>query len=164
MSSRLLTACCNAFPPAGSVVAVIDGFLTRDESVLHSEALRLAAQEEAHSSEESDVVREIKSLLEKHAKPFVQADGGSILQFVSIFASISLPTSSYLMFASILGDIEFVGYQGGVVQLRMVGACASCPSSTVRVSPRLASMDSPPCLSPSLHVCLPSGNGEVHDS
>ncbi len=28
------------------------------------------------------------------------------------------------------GDIEYVGFEDGVVQLRMVGACGTCPSST----------------------------------
>jgi len=58
----------------------------------------------AASEVDSEIVQEIKMLLEKHIKPFVQADGG---------------------------DVEFAGYQEGVVSLRMVGACASCPSSTV---------------------------------
>ena len=45
-------------------------------------------------------------LLETKIRPFVQADGG---------------------------DVEFHGFamEGGVVRLKLVGACASCPSSTV---------------------------------
>ena len=90
---------------AASVAAVIDEFLARGTEPLTAAALRLAAQEQdAHSSTDSEEVQEIKALLEKHAKPFVQADGG---------------------------DIEFVSFSDGVVRLRMVGACASCPSSTV---------------------------------
>jgi len=27
------------------------------------------------------------------------------------------------------GDAEFVGFEGGVVKLRLVGACAGCPMS-----------------------------------
>lgn len=31
------------------------------------------------------------------------------------------------------GDVEFVGYDEGVVQLRLMGACSSCPISTMTV-------------------------------
>lgn len=55
------------------------------------------------SSEDSEVVRQIKELLEARVRPIVAMDGG---------------------------DIEFAEFVEGVVYLRMRGACAGCPSST----------------------------------
>jgi len=31
------------------------------------------------------------------------------------------------------GDVEVVGFDDGIVQLRLVGACSACPISTVTV-------------------------------
>jgi len=87
-----------------TVSATIDAFFEANPcgSVVREEPEEMSPS--AASEVDSEIVQEIKMLLEKHIKPFVQADGG---------------------------DVEFAGYQEGVVSLRMVGACASCPSSTV---------------------------------
>lgn len=53
--------------------------------------------------EESEVVTQIKDLLDTRVRPAVAQDGG---------------------------DIVFHGYEDGVVFLHMQGACAGCPSST----------------------------------
>jgi len=57
----------------------------------------------ASSEEDSDVVRQIKELLDARVRPMVAMDGG---------------------------DIEFASFEEGVVYLHMRGACAGCPSST----------------------------------
>jgi Fe-S cluster biogenesis protein NfuA len=54
--------------------------------------------------EESEVVTQIKELLDTRVRPAVAQDGG---------------------------DIVFHGYEDGVVSLHMQGACAGCPSSTM---------------------------------
>jgi Fe-S cluster biogenesis protein NfuA len=54
--------------------------------------------------EESEVVSQIKELLDTRVRPAVAQDGG---------------------------DIVFHGYEDGVVSLHMQGACAGCPSSTM---------------------------------
>jgi len=56
------------------------------------------------SSEDSEVVQSIKEILETRVRPAVQEDGG---------------------------DIEYRGFQDGVVLLRMQGSCSGCPSSSV---------------------------------
>ena len=57
-----------------------------------------------HSGEDSDVVNQIKELLDSRVRPAVAQDGG---------------------------DITFHGFDRGVVYLHMQGACAGCPSSTL---------------------------------
>jgi NFU1 iron-sulfur cluster scaffold homolog, mitochondrial len=52
---------------------------------------------------QSEVVQQILDLIETRIRPIVQADGG---------------------------DISFVCFKDGVVQLEMHGACQGCPSST----------------------------------
>ncbi len=58
----------------------------------------------AHDGPDSDVVRQIKELLDTRVRPAVAQDGG---------------------------DITFHGFDRGVVYLHMQGACAGCPSSTL---------------------------------
>jgi len=57
-----------------------------------------------HDGPDSDIVRQIKELLDTRVRPAVAQDGG---------------------------DITFHGFERGVVYLHMQGACAGCPSSTL---------------------------------
>ncbi len=57
-----------------------------------------------HDGENSEVVVQIKELLDTRVRPAVAQDGG---------------------------DITFHGFDRGVVYLHMQGACAGCPSSTI---------------------------------
>ena len=58
----------------------------------------------AHDGPDSDIVKQIKELLDTRVRPAVAQDGG---------------------------DITFHGFDRGVVYLHMKGACAGCPSSTL---------------------------------
>jgi len=58
----------------------------------------------AHDGPDSDIVNQIKELLDTRVRPAVAQDGG---------------------------DITFHGFERGVVYLHMKGACAGCPSSTL---------------------------------
>ncbi|MEN8832683.1 MAG: NifU family protein [Pacificibacter sp.] len=58
----------------------------------------------AHDGPDSDIVDQIKELLDTRVRPAVAQDGG---------------------------DITFHGFDKGVVFLHMQGACAGCPSSTL---------------------------------
>jgi Fe-S cluster biogenesis protein NfuA len=58
----------------------------------------------AHDGPDSDIVDQIKELLDTRVRPAVAQDGG---------------------------DITFHGFEKGVVFLHMQGACAGCPSSTL---------------------------------
>lgn len=57
-----------------------------------------------HSGENSEIVVQIKELLDTRVRPAVAQDGG---------------------------DITFHGFERGIVYLTMQGACAGCPSSTL---------------------------------
>jgi Fe-S cluster biogenesis protein NfuA len=63
-----------------------------------------AAGHAAHDGPDSDIVNQIKELLDTRVRPAVAQDGG---------------------------DITFHGFDRGVVYLHMQGACAGCPSSTL---------------------------------
>ncbi|MFT4151583.1 MAG: NifU family protein [Paracoccaceae bacterium] len=71
---------------------VIDGERSGDGHAAH------------HADEDTDIVRQIKELLDTRVRPAVAQDGG---------------------------DITFHGFDRGVVYLHMQGACAGCPSSTL---------------------------------
>ncbi|OSP56076.1 NifU family protein [Pseudoruegeria sp. SK021] len=58
----------------------------------------------AHDGPDSDIVGQIKELLDTRVRPAVAQDGG---------------------------DITFHGFDRGIVYLHMQGACAGCPSSTL---------------------------------
>jgi Fe-S cluster biogenesis protein NfuA len=57
-----------------------------------------------HTGENSEIVDQIKELLDTRVRPAVAQDGG---------------------------DITFHGFEEGIVYLAMRGACAGCPSSTM---------------------------------
>ena len=57
-----------------------------------------------HLGEDTEIVGQIKELLDSRVRPAVAQDGG---------------------------DITFHGFEGGIVYLQMQGACAGCPSSTM---------------------------------
>lgn len=57
----------------------------------------------APEGQDSDIVKEIKELLDTRVRPAVANDGG---------------------------DIIYRGFEGGIVYLHLQGSCAGCPSST----------------------------------
>ena len=71
--------------------------------------------EETYSDEDSEVVEQIKELIETRVRPAVAADGG---------------------------DIIFKGFDGesGVVSLHLQGSCAGCPSSTITLKNGIENM------------------------
>lgn len=83
------------------VFAVIMDFFASGLPVLHE------AQPNADTEileDDDETVMMIKELLDTRIRPTVQEDGG---------------------------DIVFMGYEEGVVKLKMQGSCSSCPSSIV---------------------------------
>lgn len=85
----------------GVLSAIMDHF-TSGAPVLNDETQ--ADGHAAHSGENSEIVVQIKELLDTRVRPAVAQDGG---------------------------DITFHGFDGGIVYLAMRGACAGCPSSTM---------------------------------
>ncbi|WP_029417562.1 NifU family protein [Brevundimonas bacteroides] len=68
--------------------------------------IREGAESETESAEDSEIVAEIKSLLDSRIRPAVAQDGGDIL-------------------------FDAFDEETGVLSLRMRGACAGCPSSAM---------------------------------
>ena len=66
-----------------------------------------------YNEEDDEVVGMIKELLETRIRPAIQEDGG---------------------------DIEFRGFENGVVLLKLRGACRTCDSSTVTLKNGIESM------------------------
>ncbi len=62
------------------------------------------AEHTSHDGPDSEIINQIKELLDTRVRPAVAQDGG---------------------------DITFHGFDRGVVYLNMKGACAGCPSSTM---------------------------------
>ena len=69
--------------------------------------------EETYSAEDSEVVEQIKELIETRVRPAVAQDGG---------------------------DIIYKGFRNGTVYLHMRGSCAGCPSSTATLKMGIENM------------------------
>ena len=77
------------------------------------EIITLNSTEEEDNADESDIVQQIKKLLETRVRPAVAMDGG---------------------------DIQFESFEDGVVTLLMKGACSGCPSSTATLKMGIENM------------------------
>lgn len=73
----------------------------------------MGAKSESDTSEDSEIVRQIKELIEIRVRPAVAQDGG---------------------------DIIFRGFHDGIVQLELHGACSGCPSSTITLKNGIENM------------------------
>ena len=93
-----------------AVLGVIMEHFTAGRPVLLGEA---SGPEEKVSEEDSEVVAQIKELLDTRVRPAVAQDGG---------------------------DIIFHAFEEGVVFLTMQGACAGCPSSTATLKMGIENM------------------------
>jgi Fe-S cluster biogenesis protein NfuA len=71
------------------------------------------AHSEKNNEDDSDVVKQIKELIETRVRPAVAQDGG---------------------------DIIYIGFEDGVVKLELHGSCSGCPSSTVTLKSGIESM------------------------
>jgi Fe-S cluster biogenesis protein NfuA len=94
--------------------AVMEHF-TRGLPLIEGGAHEADAIAESYSEEDSEVVEQIKELIETRVRPAVAADGG---------------------------DIIFKGFDGdsGVVSLHLQGSCAGCPSSTMTLKNGIENM------------------------
>ena len=85
-----------------AILGAIMEHFTSGQPVMLGEAA--ASGHADHDGENSEIVGQIKELLDTRVRPAVAQDGG---------------------------DITFHGFERGVVYLHMQGACAGCPSSTI---------------------------------
>lgn len=85
----------------GILAAIMEHFQSGQPAIDGSAG---AVEHAAHEGVDSEIVFQIKELLDTRVRPAVAQDGG---------------------------DITFHGFDRGVVYLHMQGACAGCPSSTM---------------------------------
>jgi Fe-S cluster biogenesis protein NfuA len=86
------------------IFAAVMDFFTTGQPVITDAPQSSAVDEVSYSSEDEETIAMIKELLDTRIRPTVQDDGG---------------------------DIVFMGFEEGVVKLKMQGSCTSCPSSVV---------------------------------
>ncbi len=94
---------------ADLLTSVMDFFMA-GHPVVHS---RTAPASGESAAEDSDIVKEIKEMIEIRVRPAVAQDGG---------------------------DIVFHSFRDGVVYLEMHGSCAGCPSSTLTLKQGIENM------------------------
>ena len=83
---------------AAPIVAAIKAWAASGESALGPDF------EAPEAAEDDAIVEQIKTILERDVRPYVEQDGG---------------------------EISFAGYREGVVEVVLQGACAGCPSSSI---------------------------------
>ena len=91
---------------------ITDHFNSGDKTILNiSDDKRKESQED--NPEDSNIVKQIKELLNTRVRPAVAMDGG---------------------------DIVYESYKDGIVYLHMQGACSGCPSSTATLKVGIENM------------------------
>ncbi len=91
------------------ILATIMDFFVSGKPVMFEQL----KQESVTNDEDSDIVKQIKELIEIKVRPAVAMDGG---------------------------DIIYRGFEDGVVQLELRGSCSGCPSSTVTLKNGIENM------------------------
>ena len=94
----------------GILGAIVEHYASGDPILTEA---TVKAESAAASGPDSEVVEQIKELLETRVRPAVAQDGG---------------------------DITFHDFDDGVVYLHMQGACAGCPSSTATLKSGIENM------------------------
>ena len=93
-----------------AILGVVMEHFTAGRPILLEETV---APEEDVREEDSEIVSQIKELLDTRVRPAVAQDGG---------------------------DIIFQGYDKGIVYLHMMGACQGCPASTATLKMGIENM------------------------
>ena len=92
--------------------AIMDHF-NSDEQTINNEAKDKGKESLLENSNDSDIVKQIKELLDTRVRPAVAMDGG---------------------------DIIYDSFKDGIVYLHMQGACSGCPSSTATLKMGIENM------------------------
>lgn len=87
-----------------SILSIIMDHFTTGQPVLFEEVEKKAPATHQESDLDTEIVKQIKELLDTHVRPAVARDGG---------------------------DVTFHAYENGVVYLQMQGACSGCPSASM---------------------------------
>jgi len=92
--------------------AIADHYNSGEETVIDSPNLK-KSEELNENQDDSDIVKQIKELLETRVRPAVAMDGG---------------------------DIVYQKFEKGIVYLQMQGACSGCPSSAATLKTGIENM------------------------
>jgi len=90
------------------LTGIMDHFMAGKPVLLKANEVKAVTNED-----DSDLVKQIKELIETRVRPAVAQDGG---------------------------DIIFRGFEDGIVQLELHGSCSGCPSSTVTLKNGIENM------------------------
>lgn len=98
-----------------SIRQFLKDYLEDGKSIVNEDELPATASTEGNIvlSEDGDVVKRIKELLENYVKPAVEMDGGAI---------------------------QFKSFDDGVVTLMLQGSCSGCPSSMITLKSGIEGM------------------------
>jgi Fe-S cluster biogenesis protein NfuA len=96
-----------------AILGAIMEHFTRELPLMATAATEDAEKPAAYSEEDTEIVEQIKELLETRVRPAVAGDGG---------------------------DIIFKGFDSGTVFLQLRGSCAGCPSSTMTLKNGIENM------------------------
>ena len=96
-----------------SIREFLKQYLEEGKVVINEDQVVAKKESNSVSSDDTDVVKRIKELLENYVKPAVEMDGGAI---------------------------SFKGYDDGVVKLMMQGSCSGCPSSMITLKAGIEGM------------------------
>ena len=91
---------------------IIDHFNSNDKTV-EKENSKESQQSFEQNEDDSEIVKQIKELLDTRVRPAVAMDGG---------------------------DIIYNNFENGIVYLKMQGACSGCPSSTATLKMGIENM------------------------
>ena len=92
--------------------AIMDHFNSNDETIIKSSS-NDGSESLKEQENDSDIVKQIKELLDTRVRPAVAMDGG---------------------------DIIYQNFEDGAVYLHMQGACSGCPSSTATLKMGIENM------------------------
>jgi Fe-S cluster biogenesis protein NfuA len=96
-----------------AILGAIMEHFTAGKPVMLDDAAPAAASAAPSDAEDSEIVVQIKELLDTRVRPAVAQDGG---------------------------DITFHGFEDGIVYLHMQGSCSGCPSSTATLKAGIENM------------------------
>ena len=92
--------------------SIMDHFNSNDETIIYKENLK-NIDSLKENNKDSDIVKQIKELLDTRVRPAVAMDGG---------------------------DIVYQKFEEGIVYLHMQGSCSGCPSSTATLKMGIENM------------------------
>lgn len=95
------------------LTTIMDFFVAKKPVMLSSKQSVSASASTNVNENDSDLIKQIKELIETRVRPAVAQDGG---------------------------DIIFHGFEDGIVQLELHGSCSGCPSSTITLKNGIENM------------------------